>query len=157
MSTLCSIPTPSQPGPEPQAVIDPATHPLRGRGLRFVLIDELMTRGELSVAQMAATLAAHGYDLGGRASKIISDALRWEVRRGRVLRPARGRYRFHQAPVSTVRRIQIFATRARNWIAAVTSHRTPPTTPANPRGSTIVDHDPRRPPWNNHWGWLWAS
>ena len=53
--------------------------PLRGRALRFVLVDELMGRGdEMTVAQLVAALVdRHGVGLGGRASEISSDALRW--------------------------------------------------------------------------------
>lgn len=41
-------------------VIDPADHPpLRGRGLRWVLLDELKHHAELSVARMAGILADH--------------------------------------------------------------------------------------------------
>jgi hypothetical protein len=39
------------------------------------------------------------------------DALRWEVRRGRVVRLGRGLYRYCRAPASTARRIRLFAAR----------------------------------------------
>lgn len=94
--------------------------PLRGRALRFVLVDELMGREEMTVAEMVAALAhRHGFDLGGRASKVISDALRWETRRGRVVRVGRGRYRFSHAARSTTRRIGILAARSRAWVVAI--------------------------------------
>ncbi len=112
-------------------VIDPADHPpLRGRGLRWVLLDELKRHTQLTVAAMAHILADHGFDLGpGRASKLISDALRWEVRRGRIARPARGVYRWVKATQATSRRITILARRSRDWITAVRSQRTPPPFP----------------------------
>jgi len=92
---------------------------LRGRALRFVLVDELMARRDgMTVAEMVRVLAGHGFDLGGRASKVISDALRWETRRGRVVRLGRGRYRFSHAARSTVRRIGILAARSRAWVVA---------------------------------------
>ncbi|MGF1596932.1 MAG: hypothetical protein ACFCVK_08355, partial [Acidimicrobiales bacterium] len=55
---------------------------LRGRGLRFVLVAELMARGEATVAELVQVVVGAGFDVAGRASKVISDALRWEVRRG---------------------------------------------------------------------------
>lgn len=98
--------------------------PLRGRALRFVLVDELMRRDEMTVADMVAVLVdRHGFDLGGRASKIISDALRWETRRGRVVRVGRGRYRFSHAARSTTRRIGILAARSRLWVVAIMRRR----------------------------------
>ncbi len=98
--------------------------PLRGRALRFVLIDEMMRRPEMTVAEMVTVLEVeHGFDLGGRASKVISDALRWETRRGRVVRLGRGRYRFVGAARSTVRRIGILATRSRAWVVAIMRRR----------------------------------
>ena len=65
---------------------DQSRRPLRGRGLRFVLVDELMSRRSMTVAEMVTVMAGHGFNIEGRASKAISDALRWEVRRGRVVR-----------------------------------------------------------------------
>ncbi|MDH4364190.1 MAG: hypothetical protein OEY70_08940 [Acidimicrobiia bacterium] len=84
-------------------------------------MNELMRREDgMTVAEMVDTLVLrHGFDLGGRASKIISDALRWETRRGRVIRLGRGRYRFVRAARSTTRRIGILATRCRAWVVAI--------------------------------------
>lgn len=102
------------------------TPPLRGRALRFVLVDELMRHQEMTVAQLVTALVHRaGFDLGGRASKIISDALRWETRRGRVTRVGRGRYRFSHAARSTTRRIGILATRSRAWVVAIMRRSTP--------------------------------
>lgn len=122
---------------------------LRGRALRFVLVDELMAhqRG-MTVAEMVQAVARHGYDLGGRASKIISDALRWETRRGRVIRLGRGRYRFSHAARSTVRRIGILATRSRAWVVAIMRPAPAPHPPgselaAEPAGGPAVPP----PPW----------
>ena len=57
---------------------------LRGRALRFVLVNELARHGTLTVAEMVTIVRRYRFDLGGRESKIISDALRWELTRGRV-------------------------------------------------------------------------
>lgn len=130
---------------------------LSGRGLRFVLVDLLMTnRGETSVAELAAALSRQGYDVKGRASKTISDALRWEVRRGRVGRTARGRYCYRRAPVSTARRIRLLAAAARDWVAVVQHGRTPPPARPNPRRWLLSNpYEPTAPPWHDL-GWLWV-
>ena len=149
--------------------------PLRGRGLRFVLVDELMNHPSMTVAQMVTTIADHGYDVGGRASKVISDALRWKQRRGRVIRLARGVYAYHRAPATTARRIKRFAETCHRWIVAARRHEPPPPTPTDPRqpqdqpaihdvehlDTTNLSPTPTRtvthtPPWT-HLGWLWAT
>ncbi len=133
--------------------------PLQGRGLRFVLVDELRQRGVMRVAEMVTVLDDYGFDLGGRASKVISDALRWEVVRGRVIRVERGVYRFHRASETTVRRIRIFAGRCHAYVVAVKRRQKPPPTPTNRRPGPRPWHergqDPTRPPWE-HLGWLWT-
>ena len=122
---------------------------LRGRALRFVLVDELMARPDgMTVAEMVSALARHGFDVGGRASKIISDSLRWETRRGRVVRVGRGRYRFSHAARSTVRRIGILAARSRAWVVAIMRRQPSPQAlytgfPAAP----TTDRAVLRPPW----------
>ena len=141
----------------PSSSLDAATHgasvtgppPLRGRALRFVLLDELMGREEMTVAEMSAVVVErHGFDLGGRASKIISDALRWEVRRGRVIRLGRGRYRFSHAARSTTRRIGILATRCRAWVVAIMRTRfIPAPLPAGVWGADSPGRRPGDPPW----------
>ncbi len=134
---------------------------LRGRGLRFVLVDELRQRRTMTVAEMVKVMAESGFDLGGRASKVISDALRWELARGRVIRLERGVYQYHKAPVSTIRRIRLFAARCRAWAVATTRMQTPPPTPPNRRATPWLrqvgrGQDPNRSPWE-HLGWLWAA
>ena len=146
----------------PDRVVDP--EPLRGRGLRFVLVNELMKRPSMTVAEMVTTMARYGYDLGGRASKVISDALRWERRRGRVARLARGVYAYHRAPATTARRIKRFAETCHGWIVAFTRHETPPPTPPDPRQPPDLSdfddlHAPTTttaPPWARL-GWLWST
>ncbi|MGI9595457.1 MAG: hypothetical protein ACR2QK_04820 [Acidimicrobiales bacterium] len=135
-------------------------HPvLSGRSLRFILVDELMNRasGTVTVAELVHSVAEHGYQLRGRASKTISDALRWEVGRGRVIRTGRGRYRYRRAPRSTARRIRIFARRCHTWVVAATRGQQPPPTPPDPRKPTWRPWPtPREAPWE-HLGWLWAT
>jgi hypothetical protein len=67
---------------------------LWGRGLRMILVDELRRRADMTVAELVTVIHGHGFSLGGRASKVISDALRWEVAAGRVQRLSRGVYRY---------------------------------------------------------------
>lgn len=124
--------------------------PLRGRALRFMLVDELMRRSDgMTVAEMVEALVIRqGFDLGGRASKIISDALRWETRRGRVARTARGRYRFVRAARSTTRRIGILAARSRAWVVAIMRRRSSPQPPLSVGlGAPSTVADVPRPPW----------
>ncbi len=123
---------------------------MRGRALRFVLVDELMQREEgMTVAEMVDTLVLrHGFDLGGRASKVISDALRWETRRGRVVRLGRGRYRFVRAARSTVRRIGILAARCRAWVVAIMRRQTlVPVLAAGPLAALGTFGEVLKPPW----------
>lgn len=122
---------------------------LRGRALRFVLVDELMKRDEMTVAEMVTVLVhRHGFDLGGRASKIISDALRWETRRGRVVRVGRGRYRFSHAARSTTRRIGILAARSRHWVVAIMRRHVTPGPPIlGLPGVPAAVAPPPKPPW----------
>ena len=79
----------------------PSSIPLAGQTLRYRLSLEILQAGELTVAELVRLLAADGCTIGGRASKVISDALRWEVGHGRVVRVARGRYRTGRIPRST--------------------------------------------------------
>jgi len=105
---------------------DDGACPLAGRALRFVLVAELMKRPEMTVAEMTAVVDRYGHQLTGRASKVVSDALRWEVRRGRVVRLGRGLYRYCRAPASTARRIRLFATRCHNHPTATGADRVEP-------------------------------
>jgi hypothetical protein len=68
---------------------------VHGIVLRSLLVLVLVSRsgGPVRVAELERAVAAAGFRAGpGRASKAISDALRWEVARGRVVRVARGQY-----------------------------------------------------------------
>jgi hypothetical protein len=85
---------------------DPRT--LWGLELRYLLCDLIASRGGAvcTVAELVSALERGGFELGGRPSKEISDALRWEVGRGRVVRVGRGRYRAGTVPGATRRRIR---------------------------------------------------
>ncbi len=89
-----------EPGYEP---ID--THnALTGRDLRYVLTTYI-TQGLSTIKQLVNQLAQDGYTLWGRASKVVSDALRWEIRNGRIRRLRRGVYTIDAIPTSTRHRI----------------------------------------------------
>ena len=49
---------------------------LRGIELRYALTMHLFVHGPASIAELADALAWHGFTVGGRESKSISDALR---------------------------------------------------------------------------------
>ena len=66
---------------------------LSGMALRYALVVTLLDhRRPMDVAELVEQLRRDGYDVWGRPSKTVSDALRWEVRRGRVRRLGRGVY-----------------------------------------------------------------
>jgi hypothetical protein len=87
---------------------------LHGIELRYMLTMHLFDHGAATVTNLVQTLAAQGFDVGGRASKSVSDALRWEIRRGRVHRLGRGRYGPASMPRGTQHRIheRVLALRA---------------------------------------------
>jgi hypothetical protein len=78
---------------------------LRGIELRYVLTMYLAQHGPATISEMIDVLTWHGFCVSGRASKAVSDALRWEIERGRVYRLGRGRYRSADIPRSTEYRI----------------------------------------------------
>jgi len=80
---------------------------LSGLDLRYLLISHLVEgRGILTVRELAARVESEGFTLRGRATKTVSDALRWEVRRGRVVRHGRGLYGPGSVPRETKSRIR---------------------------------------------------
>lgn len=79
---------------------------LRGTNLRYVLTMQLLQNGTQSVADLVDALEDQGFTTTGRASKAISDALRWEMNHGRVYRVRHGRYRPAEMPRSTEYRIR---------------------------------------------------
>jgi hypothetical protein len=78
---------------------------LRGIELRYVLTDILAVHGKATIPDLIETLECQGFSVAGRASKAISDALRWEIRRGRVRRLRRGFYGPGVIPRSTEQHI----------------------------------------------------
>jgi hypothetical protein len=67
---------------------------LRGIELRSLLVLVLLERRRaMTVAELVDAVDRRGFALDGRPSKAVSDALRWEVGRGRVVGVRRGVYR----------------------------------------------------------------
>jgi len=55
----------------------------------------------MTVPEIVVGVEALGLSIPGRSSKTVSDALRWEVRKGRAVRLERSRYRAGSIPRST--------------------------------------------------------
>jgi hypothetical protein len=67
--------------------------PLGGLLLRYEICLLLHdSRRALTVAELVARIEADGFSLGARPNKVVADAIRWEVRRGRVIKLRRGTY-----------------------------------------------------------------
>jgi hypothetical protein len=97
---------------------NPAGRPLWGIELRYWLTSTLHRRGPMTVAELSRAASGAGFPVPGRASKTISDALRWEVRRGRVVRLGRGRYGPGTMPRSTAQRIHARAHRREHQVTS---------------------------------------
>ena len=94
-------------------------HP--GRELRYRLSLLLLDTGRtLTTAQLAAAMEVAGFTFQGRPSKVVADALRWEVKKRRVRYLGRAHYRFGTIPPSTVRwmRREVVAATDRRLAAA---------------------------------------
>jgi hypothetical protein len=75
---------------------------LTGMNLRYLLTVVLLDAGRpLTTAELVEAVRSSGRDIAGRASKTVSDALRWEIRKGRVVRLGRSVYRCGSMPRST--------------------------------------------------------
>lgn len=88
---------------------DPARTPavLRGMDLRAFLVLTLVQAGHATtVRTLCHQLERRGVATPGRLSKDVSDALRGEIRRGRVRRVARGSYVAVRVPKTTAWRMR---------------------------------------------------
>jgi hypothetical protein len=87
---------------------------LNGIELRYALTMHLAHNGPASIPELVDALEAQGFVIAGRASKVISDALRWEMGRERVRRLGRGRYGPRYIPRGTEHRMhqRVLALRA---------------------------------------------
>ena len=80
---------------------------VRGRALRYMLTMALRDAGRsMTVAELVAHCEGQGVVFESRASKLVSDSLRWEMAWGRVRRLRRGVYCFGRIPRSTLRFIR---------------------------------------------------
>jgi hypothetical protein len=79
--------------------------PLHGIELRYVLALHLWQHGPATVAEIVESLGRQGFRVRGRPSKAVSDALRWEIGRGRVRQLRRGLYGPAYIPHATEYRI----------------------------------------------------
>lgn len=123
------------------------TNEMRGRALRFLMTRELQrAQRPLTVAELVDRLHGYGFTIIGRASKTVSDSLRWEIASGRVTKVGRGVYRFGSAPKTTLRRIRLMAEYCQDWIVALTRSGS---TNSNPATESNVPK-----PWDNY-NWLW--
>src|ERR1700759_3260481 len=97
---------------------------LRGIELRYVLSLHLSVHGPATVTELLDALAFHGFRGATPTPKSVSDALRWERRRGRVRRLARGVYGPGEMPRGTEHRIhrRVLARAATNRSKAGKSH-----------------------------------
>ncbi len=78
---------------------------LRGTDLRYTLTRLLQICGPLTVTELCAELENWGFTVEGRPTKVVSDALRWEMRRDRVRKRGHGLYGAGCAPGGTAYRI----------------------------------------------------
>jgi hypothetical protein len=78
---------------------------VKGLDLRYLLSWLLADSGSATVPELLDRLAMYGFGVDGRPSKTVSDALRWELRHGRVLQHGRGLYGPGPTPRATEYRI----------------------------------------------------
>jgi len=78
---------------------------IRGTELRYVIVDHLFRHGPKTILEIIDELDSHGFEVRGSAGKTISDALRWEVGRGRLRRLRRGYFGSAALPRTTEQRI----------------------------------------------------
>ena len=78
---------------------------LRGTELRYALTNYLLQNGRCTITTLIGALVEQGFVIVGDPPKSVSDALRWEMGRGRVCRVGRGTYAPFEVPRSTQYRI----------------------------------------------------
>jgi len=71
--------------------------------MRYLVLAELIRSGRaMSVAELVDKLRGQELLLPSRPGKAVSDALRWEVRKGRIVKVRWGIYRIGYIPVGRV-------------------------------------------------------
>lgn len=96
---------------------------VKGLDLRYLLSWLLADSGSATVPELVDRLAMYGFDVDGRPSKTVSDALRWEVRHGRVRQHGRGLYGPGPTPRATEYRIHQRIIRLRVQAGTLASER----------------------------------
>ncbi|OBJ01362.1 hypothetical protein A5624_06525 [Mycobacterium sp. 1482292.6] len=109
---------------------------LKGIELRYVLAMQLAVHGPATITELTEALDWHGFCVRGRPSKAISDALRWEIGRGRVRRLGQGRYGPGYMPRGTEHRIHQRVLALREAAAELSL-----------KGGQLTDLPARRPEW----------
>ncbi|TDZ87505.1 hypothetical protein DE4585_00499 [Mycobacteroides salmoniphilum] len=82
--------------------------------LRYLLVLHIHRHGLTTVSEIVTMLTDIGFDVDGRPSKTISDALRTDVKLDRVRRRGRGLYSPGAIPRGTQHRMR---TRADGWLS----------------------------------------
>ena len=92
----------------------PAMRILRGIELRYLLTWHLFLCGPATITELVSMVEHHGFCVASPAPKSVSDALRWERRRGRVRRLGRAVYGPGEMPRGTEHRMhrRVLALRA---------------------------------------------
>ncbi len=73
------------------------------REIRYLAVAELIETGRpMTAMELAAAIQDRGLTIGAaKPNKAVSDALRWEVAKGRVVKPGRGVFVAGRMPRST--------------------------------------------------------
>ena len=78
----------------------------------------------MTVDELLGRCEAEGIVFAARASKLISDALRWEVRAGRISRVRRGVYQAESVPRTTLQWMRHRNRQTREWLRWAEAQRT---------------------------------
>lgn len=107
---------------------------VRGTDLRYLVTAYLFDCGPATVDELMEALTYHGFRPAGRASKAVSEALRWEMFQGRAVRVRRGQYRPGTMPQAARDRIYKRVRALHDDVAELSLRsrrlRTPPIPPA---------------------------
>ena len=100
-------------------------HELHRLDLRYFLSETMAAAPQRiwTTTELAAAVEAAGFRMVGRSGKVVSDHLRAEVNRGRVVRIGRGRYQAGRIPGATRRRMQYAVRHRRQSLAQLQRQR----------------------------------
>jgi hypothetical protein len=103
---------------------------VRGADLRYLLTAYLYDHGASTVDELVDALTYHGFRIVGHASKAVSDALRYEVGRGRVIRLHRGCFCPASMPRDAEHRIHLRVLALHDQVAQMSRRERQPGEPA---------------------------